>query len=89
MPSNSIECPNRRRRTNAHKNQETRAELSEIHNGIAAALDEIIRIGASAADPVRQRGEDISSDDEKREILLKEGAGEDNEEEADGEDLCA
>jgi hypothetical protein len=54
------------RHTNTHKDQETGTELSEIHNGVAAALHEIIRVGASSADPVWDRGEHVGSDDEER-----------------------
>jgi hypothetical protein len=53
-------------RTDTHKDQEAGTELSEIHNGVAAALHEIIRVSASSADPVWDRSEDVGRDDEER-----------------------
>jgi hypothetical protein len=38
--------------TNTHQNQKPRTEPSKIHDCIATALDKIIWIGASSADPI-------------------------------------
>ena len=37
-----------------------------------------------AADPVGYGGDDVGCDDEEGEVVLEEGAAEDDEEEADG-----
>ena len=68
----------RKQHTNAHNYQETSAELSEIYNNISAALHEIIGVGASSADPVWYRGEDVGCNNEKWEILFKQSAREDD-----------
>jgi hypothetical protein len=41
----------------------------------------------SAAQPVGDRGEDVCENDEEGQIVLEESGGEDDEEEADGENL--
>lgn len=73
-------------RTNTHNNKETGKESSHVKYGSAAALDKVVRIRASAADPVRQRREDVRGDDEQRVVDLVESAGQDDEEESHGED---
>lgn len=73
-------------RTNAHDNKEAGKKPSQIEHCRAAALDKVIRICASAADPVRQRREDVRGDDEQRVVDLVESAGQDDEEESYGED---
>lgn len=70
-------------RTNSHHNQETCTEFPKIHNRVTPALDEIIWVGASSANPVWQRGEHEGRDDEEGVVFVEEGAGEDDEEEAD------
>lgn len=77
----------RLQRTQAHHAQKARAEPAEVHHGAAGALDEVVRVGAAATYPVRQRRQHVRRDDQQRQILVEEGAGEDHEEEADGEDL--
>lgn len=74
------------RLTNSHYNEETSAEAAEVQHGGARALDKVIGVGASRADPVGDRGQHVSGDDEERIVDLPEGAGEDNQEETDGED---
>ncbi len=71
------------RKGNTHNNQKASAESTEINDGIAWALDEIIGVGASSADPVGKRGEDVGCDDEEGQVLVEAGAGEDYEEETD------
>lgn len=72
--------------TNSHNHHETSAEAAEVQYGGAGTLTKVIRVGASRADPVGDRGQHVGSDDEKRVVDLPEGAGEDDEEESDGED---
>lgn len=72
--------------TNAHDNKEAGEESSQVEHRRTATLDKVIRIRASAADPVRQRREDVGGDDEERVVDLVQGAGEDDEEESYGED---
>lgn len=76
----------RERRTDSHDDKESREEAPEVQHGGAGALDEVVGVGAAAADPVGHGGEDVGGDDEEGQVLLEEGAGEDDEEEADGED---
>ena len=73
--------------TDPHDDQESGAESSEIHHGAAGAFHEIVWVRTSAADPIRQGREHVGGYDEEREVFVPEGAGEDHEEEADGEDL--
>ena len=63
-----------------------RQEASEIQHCGPGALDEVIGIGAPAAYPVGDGGYHVGRDDEQRVIHLPQRAGEDDEEEADGED---
>lgn len=69
-----------------HNNEKASEKSPYVKNGSAAALDKVIRIRASAADPVRQRREDVRGDDEQRVVDLVESAGQDDEEESYGED---
>ena len=73
--------------TDAHHDQECRAEPPKIDNGTPCALHEIIGIRTSSAYPVWQRSKDVGRHNEEWQILLPEGAGENDEEEADSEDL--
>ena len=73
--------------TNPHHNQKPRAEPPEINHRIPTALHEIIRVGTSPADPVGEGRDDVGCYDEEGEVVFPEGGGEDDEEEADGEDL--
>lgn len=58
-------------RTDSHDDQEAGAEAAEIQNGVPGALDEVVRVRPAAADPVRQRREDIGSNDQQGIILLE------------------
>lgn len=71
---------------NSHHHHEAGAEAAEVQHGGAGTLAKVIRVGASRADPVGDRGQHVGSDDEKRVVDLPEGAGENDEEESDGED---
>lgn len=71
------------RRTDTHQYQKPSTEPPKIHNGISATLtDKVIWIGASTADPVWQRSEDISGDNEEGEVLVEQGARKNDEEKA-------
>ena len=74
------------KRTNSHDNKEAGEEPPQVEHRRAASLDKVVRVGAPATDPVGQRREDVRGDDEERVVDLVEGAGEDDEEEAHGED---
>ena len=71
--------------------QEARQEPAEIDNGAAAAAvgaDEVVAgAGAFVADEVRKGRYREGRDDQERVVGVEEGAGEDAEEEAYGEDL--
>ena len=69
--------------TKPHNNQKPRTEPPKIYHCIPTRFDEIIRVSASATDPIWQRREDVGCDDQEGEVLFKEGAGEDYEKEAD------
>lgn len=72
-------------RTDSHDDQEAGAEAAEVQDGAPGALDEVIRVGPAAADPVGQRREDVGADDEQGIVHLEERAREDDEQEADGQ----
>lgn len=72
-------------RTHSHYNQEAREKPSQVEHGGARALDKVIGVGAPAADPVGQRGNNVCGDYEEREVRLVQGAREDDEQEPDGE----
>jgi hypothetical protein len=74
------------RLTNAHDDKEGGAEAAEVEDGAAGALDKVIGVGAARGDPVGDGGEDVGGDDEEGVVVVPEGAGEDDEEESDGED---
>lgn len=76
----------RRKRTHAHDDKEAGAEAAEVEDGGAGALDKVVGVGAAAADPVGDGGDDVGGDDEQGEVGMEEGAGQDDEEEAEGED---
>ena len=73
--------------TNSHHNQEPRAEPPKIHHCTPCALHKIIRIRTSPAYPVRQWCNYVGSYDEQGQVAVEKGGGEDDEEEANGEDL--
>lgn len=73
--------------TNSHHDQETRAEPSEIHNRTTRTLHEVIGVCAASTDEVWQRCDNVGRYYEEGQIVMPEGGGEDDEEEADGEDL--
>lgn len=74
------------RRTDSHNHEETGEKAPQIQHGGAGALNEVIGIGATAADPVGYRGDDVGRNNEQRVVDLPQRAGEDHEEEAYGED---
>lgn len=74
------------RRTHSHYNQEPCKEASQIKHRGTRALNKVIGIGASAADPVGNGCNDICCDDEQWEVRLVEGARENDEQEADCQD---
>lgn len=75
------------RQCNPHNHQKPRCESSKIDDGGSGGFHEIIGIGAAGADPVGEGSDDVGCHDEEGEIGVEEGGGEDDEEEAYGEDL--
>lgn len=73
--------------TNSHDDHKPRQESPQLDNAAASTVHKVIAIAGFAAQPVGDRGEDVGRDNEEGEVVLEEGAGEDNEKEADGEDL--
>ena len=58
----------------------------QVQDGGAGALDKVVGVGAAAADPVGDGRDDVRGDDEQRKVRVEEGAGEDDEQEAEGQD---
>lgn len=56
--------------TNTHNNQKPSQESPKINNAAARAFHEIIRIGSTAADPVREGRDNVGCDDEERVVIL-------------------
>lgn len=75
-----------KRPTNSHHHKESSQEPPQVEHRGARTLDKVIRVGAATADPVGDGRDHIGRDDEERVVDLPEGAGENDEEEADGED---
>jgi hypothetical protein len=73
--------------TYSHNDEEARKKASEVDDAGAAAVHEVIVGGRPSAQPVGHGSEDICEDDEQGQIVLEEGGGEDDKEEADGENL--
>lgn len=57
--------------TNSHNDQKPGAEPPKIYNRTSARLNEIIWIRATATDPVGEWRENVSGDDEEREVLFE------------------
>ena len=57
--------------------QEARREAAEVDDRVARRLHEVVRVGAAAADPVWEGGEDEGRDDDEGEEVVEEGGGED------------
>lgn len=73
--------------TYAHDDEKAGKKAAQINDAGAAAVHEVIVSRRSAAQPVGDRGEDVCENDEEGQIVLEESGGEDDEEEADGENL--
>lgn len=71
------------RHTNTHDYQESGAESTQIQNRRPRALDEVVWVRAVAAYPVGHRRQHVGGYHEQRVVRLPEGAGQDDEEEAD------
>ena len=78
----------KRARTNTHNHQKPRTKFPKIHHGTSSTLHKIIGIRTSPTYPVRQRGDHVGRHDKQGQVAVEEGGGEDDEEEAYGEDLA-
>ena len=75
--------------TNSHDDEESSHEPSQFDNTAATRVHEVIvRLGL-AAYPVGHWREYVGCYDQESEEVVVEGGGEDDEDEADGEDLVA
>jgi hypothetical protein len=74
------------RQCNSHHHEKAGEETPEVQDSSAGALDEVIGVRATSADPVGYGGEDIGGDNKERVVHLEEGARENDEKEADCED---
>ena len=74
--------------TDTHNNQESSNEPAQLHYAIPTpGVHEVIVTRCSTAYPVRDGCDAVRCDYEEGKVVLKEGAAEDDEEEADGKDL--
>jgi hypothetical protein len=78
----------RKRPTDAHRHQKPCDKLSKIDYGIATAFrSEIIWIRTSSTNPVRDGRKHVSCDDQKWVVFIPQGAGQNDQKEADRKDL--
>lgn len=76
------------RQRDAHDDQKPRDEPAQVDDAVPAGLHEVVvRGGGAAAYPVGEGRDDEGRYDHEGMVLAEEGAGEDDKEEADGEDL--
>lgn len=75
--------------TNTHDDKEARQEPSKVDDAVAGALHKVIAVRCSSTEPVGQGRDHVGCDNEKREVVLEERGGENDEEKADGQDLVA
>jgi hypothetical protein len=76
-------------RTNSHYNEESSHKSPQLNNTAATRVHEVIVRLCLAAYPVGHWRENVGRYDQESEEVVVEGGGEDNEDEADGEDLVA
>jgi hypothetical protein len=75
-------------RTNTHNHQKAGHEPPQLHHTAPTpTVHEVIPIAGLATYPVRYWCDAVCGDHEQGEVIVEEGAAEDYEEEADGEDL--
>ena len=77
----------RRAHTDTHHNQEPRAKPPKVHHRTPSTLHKVIRVRTSPAYPIRQGSDYVGRYDEQGQVAVEEGGGQDDEEEAYGEDL--
>lgn len=75
--------------THSHDHKESSQESAQFHHTAASRVHEVIVRLRFAAYPVGHRREDVGCYDKQGEEVVVEGGGEDDEDEADGEDLVA
>lgn len=74
----------RKKHTNAHHDEKPSAEPAQVQDGVAGALDEVVRVGEAAAHPVGQRRQHVRGHDQQRVVDAPQRARQDHQEEADG-----
>lgn len=74
-------------RTYSHNHQKSRHEPSQLHNAAASIVHKIILRLGFAAEPVGHGSDHVGCDHEEGEVVLEQGRGQDDKEEADREDL--
>ncbi len=88
LPLCDLYCSGKRRaHTNTHHNQEPGTESPKIHHCTPGTLHEVIGIRTSSTYPIRQGSNHVGRYDEQGQVAVEEGGGENDEEEAYGEDL--
>ena len=73
--------------THSHDHEEPSQEPAQFHNAAASRVHEVIICLCLAAYPVGDRRKHVGCDHEQGEEVVVQGGGEDDEDEADGEDL--
>lgn len=75
------------RHTHSHDHEEASQEPAQFHNAAASRVHKVIVRLRFAAYPVRHGRKHVRCDHEQGEEVVVEGGGEDDEDEADGENL--
>ena len=73
--------------THSHDHEESSQGPAQFHNAAASRVHKVIVRLRFAAYPVRHGRKHVRCDHEQGEEVVVEGGGEDDEDEADGEDL--
>jgi hypothetical protein len=87
LGSNGLQAMSVSKHTHSHDHEESSQEPAQFHNAAASRVHKVIIRLRFAAYPVRHRRKHVGCDHEQGEEVVVEGGGEDDENEADGEDL--
>lgn len=71
-------------RTNSHNDKEPGQKPPQLDHTATPGIHEVIVVLSFAAYPVGDGSEDVGGHDEERQVVVVQGRGEDDEDEADG-----
>lgn len=74
------------RLTNSHDNEETSEESPKVEDSSSGALNKVVGVRTTTTNPVRDRGENIGGNDQKRQVDLEQSARQNDKKEANCED---